>query len=299
MFFVKNFKLNRNSIAITENISTVFQLLLSLIVKFQFIKKVDFSEFRNFKNLIFLLLFVLISSIVVGQEIPSESIIRLSGQIIGSHDKKPLPFVTILNESTRRGTYSDTLGLFFIYAYPNDSIRITSIGFDTKKICLHDSLWRKDIFIEVVLKRKIYQLHEVDVKSLSWKQFKNQIVNMKVEKQGLDIESWVTNFTDPYYTAGVDAGRNNGGGGIGFSIPNKQDISHTKVKMFEKQESIDNIIDEKYNPKIVTRNTGLEGEDVIIFMRWCNFNRAWLLRSTEYNIIMEIRSRFDVFKHEK
>jgi hypothetical protein len=45
MFFAKNVKLNRNSIAITENISIVFQLFLSLIVKLQFIKKVDFSEF--------------------------------------------------------------------------------------------------------------------------------------------------------------------------------------------------------------------------------------------------------------
>jgi hypothetical protein len=33
--------------AIIENISNVFQLFLLLIVKLQFIKKVDFSEFRN------------------------------------------------------------------------------------------------------------------------------------------------------------------------------------------------------------------------------------------------------------
>jgi hypothetical protein len=33
MFFVKNIKLNRDSIPITENISIVFQLFLSLIVK--------------------------------------------------------------------------------------------------------------------------------------------------------------------------------------------------------------------------------------------------------------------------
>jgi hypothetical protein len=45
IFFVKKIKLNRNSIEITENISITFQLFLSLIVKFQFIKKVNFSEF--------------------------------------------------------------------------------------------------------------------------------------------------------------------------------------------------------------------------------------------------------------
>jgi hypothetical protein len=47
MFFVGIGKLNRNLIAITENISIVFQLFLTLIMKSQFIIKVDFSEFRK------------------------------------------------------------------------------------------------------------------------------------------------------------------------------------------------------------------------------------------------------------
>jgi uncharacterized protein len=50
MFIVGIVKLNRNSIAMTENISIVFQLFLSLTVKSQFIKKVDFSEFRKYTS---------------------------------------------------------------------------------------------------------------------------------------------------------------------------------------------------------------------------------------------------------
>jgi hypothetical protein len=55
MIFVKNDKLNRNAIAITETISIVFQLFLSLIMKLQFIKKLDFSEFRVSTCRIFML----------------------------------------------------------------------------------------------------------------------------------------------------------------------------------------------------------------------------------------------------
>jgi hypothetical protein len=47
MFLVGIGRLNRDSFAITENISIVFQLFLTLIVKSQFIKKIDFSEFRS------------------------------------------------------------------------------------------------------------------------------------------------------------------------------------------------------------------------------------------------------------
>jgi hypothetical protein len=43
--FCRIVKLNLNSIAMIENISIVFQLFLSLTMKSQFIKKVDFSEF--------------------------------------------------------------------------------------------------------------------------------------------------------------------------------------------------------------------------------------------------------------
>jgi hypothetical protein len=45
MFFVGIVTLNCNYIAMIENISIVFQLFLSLTMKTQFIKKVDFSEF--------------------------------------------------------------------------------------------------------------------------------------------------------------------------------------------------------------------------------------------------------------
>jgi hypothetical protein len=44
--FVENDNLDRNFISITENISIVFQLFLSLTVETLFIKKADFSEFR-------------------------------------------------------------------------------------------------------------------------------------------------------------------------------------------------------------------------------------------------------------
>jgi hypothetical protein len=45
MSIIEIVKLNRNTIAITKNISIVFHLFLSLIVKSSFIKKVDFSKF--------------------------------------------------------------------------------------------------------------------------------------------------------------------------------------------------------------------------------------------------------------
>jgi hypothetical protein len=50
MFFVGIVKLNRNSIVLIENISIVFQLILSLTVKLHFIKKVDSSEFGIYSN---------------------------------------------------------------------------------------------------------------------------------------------------------------------------------------------------------------------------------------------------------
>jgi hypothetical protein len=46
--FVGIVKLICNSIAMTENISIVFQLFLSFIVKSQFNKKKDFSKFKNY-----------------------------------------------------------------------------------------------------------------------------------------------------------------------------------------------------------------------------------------------------------
>jgi hypothetical protein len=54
LFFDKIAKLNRNSIAKIENISIVFQLFLSIIVKSLLIKNVDFKEFRIYNLFIIL-----------------------------------------------------------------------------------------------------------------------------------------------------------------------------------------------------------------------------------------------------
>ncbi len=46
--------------------------------------------------------------------------------------------VNIYNTKTRQGTTPDTKGKFEIYAYPNDSIRISFVGYQTQEILAKD-----------------------------------------------------------------------------------------------------------------------------------------------------------------
>lgn len=92
------------------------------------------------KNWIILVISMVIVNVVWGQENTSEELIQFSGVIVSGDSLEPVPYCTVLDKSSKRGTVSDYFGYFSFVAHKGDSIRFSSVGYKTSYYVIPDSL---------------------------------------------------------------------------------------------------------------------------------------------------------------
>lgn len=68
------------------------------------------------------------------------TLVQFSGIIVTADSLKPVPFVNIIDKSTRRGTTSDYFGFFSFVAQEGDTIIFSSIGYKKATVIIPDSL---------------------------------------------------------------------------------------------------------------------------------------------------------------
>lgn len=69
-----------------------------------------------------------------------ERLVQLSGIVVSSDSLEPMPFCTIFNKTTNRGTVGDYYGYFSIVTRPKDTLIFNYIGFKTNAYIVPDSV---------------------------------------------------------------------------------------------------------------------------------------------------------------
>ena len=85
-----------------------------------------------------LLAIILIHVSVLSQS--SKEIIQFSGVVVSEDSLQPVPFCTIIDQVTKRGTTSDYYGYFSFVAQKGDSIVFSSIGYKKNNFTIPDTL---------------------------------------------------------------------------------------------------------------------------------------------------------------
>jgi hypothetical protein len=81
-----------------------------------------------------------------------------------------------------------------------------------------------------------------------------------------------------------------------YNIVSKQAKDIHKYFELEEESKITDQVREKYNEQIVKNLTGLEDDEVVRFMKFCDFKNEYILRLDEYKLYSEILLRLDDFK---
>ncbi|MEJ2006000.1 MAG: carboxypeptidase-like regulatory domain-containing protein [Cyclobacteriaceae bacterium] len=82
------------------------------------------------KRLFLLVIMVFLAGYAMSQRRPSNPIL-LTGVVMEADQQKPLPYVNIQLNNTIYGTASDSNGYFSIFVNPGDTLRFSSIGYQT------------------------------------------------------------------------------------------------------------------------------------------------------------------------
>lgn len=91
------------------------------------------------KSFFSLLVMFLVIQHTYGQ-LSEGDIIQFSGVVVSGDSLEPVPYCTVIDKSTKRGTVSDYFGYFSFVAHKGDSIHFSSVGFKTSYYVIPDSL---------------------------------------------------------------------------------------------------------------------------------------------------------------
>jgi hypothetical protein len=219
-----------------------------------------------------------------------QEIIELTGKIINEKDNSPVHYATVINLKKGKATTCDSLGYFHMTMLESDVLRINALGFERKYLRLDSTVNPSEIII-IKLKEKTYKIANVDIYEARWKDFEFEFAHTEIEKQETKdkIQKWFYSLIDPRELALITASVS-----VGIPIPYKTKIEKQKIKVEElkRLEAENKVIESKYNPELVSELTGLNDNETIQFMKFCNFDRQYLLNANDYDIIVEINAKF-------
>ena len=92
----------------------------------------------NFINFFLVVLGTFFSIIAFGQE--NGEFVQFSGIVVSEDSLKPVPYCTIIDNQTKRGTTSDYFGYFSFVAKKGDSIIFSSVGYKKNSFSIPDTL---------------------------------------------------------------------------------------------------------------------------------------------------------------
>lgn len=94
------------------------------------------------KQRLLFLLFVAVSFGSFGQKTQQDTakLVQLSGVIVSADSLEQMPFATVFDRQTRRGTIGDYYGFFSLVVYPGDTLIFSYYGYKTSSFIVPDTL---------------------------------------------------------------------------------------------------------------------------------------------------------------
>lgn len=246
-------------------------------------------HFSNMRLLVFI--FFLYSITTFGQ-----GKIYIIGKVEDKESHNGVKSARIFNHNAKAGSVTNERGLFFIWAMPGDSVKISAKGF------YPITFFAKNITKDTTFTLSsdptfVTQLDEVEVFGKKTEQMKreiNELLNENPENGKFEAGSLLSTNT----TSGM------GGAGISisaiydyFSVSGKD---HRKADYLKQQGRYQFYAGWRMNQKLVGRLTGLKDKDLEQFMAYLNADKKidndYILKASDYELNATILTYYEAYK---
>ncbi len=249
-----------------------------------------------------IILLIIMYSTVHAQDTNNSAEVKINGIIYDAQTRERVPFAHIIDVKRFKGTSANDRGNFSFVSHVNDSIKFTAIGYEDFFLVVSDSI-SNDTFLSIHLAPKTYLLESLDfyandpMKGFYLKDIERDTIRMG--SKGMPGAA---------YWNGTPAG------GTGYisafaNLFNKHYKQEKKLnKILESEESIQrqkemeenriNTANSKYNEELVSRITDLRGIDLEKFIKQYKPSNQFILRSTDYEIALQIVNSFREYQFE-
>jgi hypothetical protein len=250
-------------------------------------------------NLFFSLIIVPVCSLAQNQEGIRDSVQLFSGRLIDAQTDDPIQFAHIINQTWNYAVISDTLGYFSIPIRQKDLLVVTEIGYYDLPIYISDSVAGVNRFHIYRMIPKVYSIKEINITRLgTYEQFKHNFLSLDLPEPEHQANPSVFNDIDK----GTDTLDIIETFSIGspitaiYNLVSKEGKSLRKLKKLNEEEEFRKQVEHKYNLEMLERITGLNGLELYEFISFCNFNKKFLLRASEYEIIEKVLEKLKEYR---
>ncbi len=226
--------------------------------------------------------FLLLFSLLVSAALAQDEMIRIKGTVYDPSNKGSIPNLMIVNKRTQQGYFGTNSGYFELDVKRTDTLIIAATGFQTIKIFLKDSILDSSKNISIALKKLEITLKPVEIfTKRDLEEIQKDIETLGYEKedymlQGADVlESPITAL----YQAFSRRERNKR---LVAEMRNNDRRRELLKELFRKY--VDN--------DIIT----LDNTDFDDFVDFSNVSENFMKTSTQYEFIMYIKKRFEVYQ---
>ena len=225
---------------------------------------------------------------------------KISGTIINDISKFPLSNVNIINVNKVRGTISDEKGNFEIEVTANDTLHITSLGFQSIKVKVTND-WIKNKSTKIYLTERAYALEEIVVGKYNLTGY-------------LEVDSKLIPTKENYrysisgLTEGYEAGEYspNAFGKVMGSIFNPADMLYNffgkrpkelkRLKEMKKDDTVRNLLESKYDRETISVLLGVDKKEVAEILERCNYSESFVKTANDLQILDAISSCYEEYK---
>ncbi len=228
----------------------------------------------------------------------------VNGRVVDAGTGKTIEYTAVLNYTRHLRIYSSSAGEFDLDAQVGDTLVLYAVGYYYQKIIVDATMINTQAPATFPLRQQAFEIAEVRIIGLgTYEEFKQQFLdlNQALTKTGKLAEHLAevsrTEGKEAYDEALARGELKMPGAGIPILTPDEKE--RLVLAEIIKEEKIRDQIYMKYNPVVVKKITGLTDEDVIEFMIYCDFSDEYLLEVNEYDLMVSIARKFEMFKRKK
>lgn len=126
-----------------------------------------------------ILIFIFAIGLCIQAASQESEFIVLKGTVTNSMFE-PIPYVSVMSKTTKRGTISRDNGEFTIKIAPNDTLLFSVLSYKKKEVPVNQFNISGQY---IILEKNIYLLGEINVMELRWQEFQNKIMNAEVKRE--------------------------------------------------------------------------------------------------------------------
>ena len=269
--------------------------ILSLIIKTAIL--------RLQVSLHIIVLCILFSKSVLGQVSVDENRINISGVIYDEKSSDRIPFVHIIDITRNRGTNADDNGNFSLNTFRGDSLKFTAIGYSDCYVYLADTLMNH-AYIVVNLTPKSYLLEGLDyyandpMKGFYLKDIERDTIRIGGSKGMPGAAYWngTPSAGGGYVTAFANLFNNHAKQEKKLAKILEEKTARQQQEFLAKKE--ERTVEDKYSRELVHFITDLVGPDLDYFISVYKPSKMFILRSTEYEIALQIVESYRDYQYE-